>query len=308
MCACDWRSGTRRNCCDNGQVACIDRLQAVARPGPGTIQAGSDLGPAKAPLDEIRFPATERSIKMGGAKRFSDRRRKELQIAIQSGEAESVIGLGTSRPEVRYLRRNGSYLFVSHALDRLTSTVRNRMLAAKLGVRELQIGPGATLGGLSSMRLGENFAAGPGLWMEAIREYNGDSFEPRLIIGNNVSVSAWCHIAVTNHVEIGDGVLIGSKVLITDHNHGQYSDPFVSPAIRPTERPLERDRQVIVGRNCWLGDGVVVTPDSEIGEGAVIGANSVVIGAIPAFCIAAGAPAKPLKQYDFAKKEWVRLT
>lgn len=219
-----------------------------------------------------------------------------------------MIESGTNRAAVRYLRRNGSYLFVSRALGRLMGTVRNRMLAAKLGVRQLQIGPGAVMGGLSSMRMGENFAAGPGLWMEAIREYNGETFEPLLIIGNNVSVSAWCHITVTNHVEIGDGVLIGSKVLITDHNHGQYGGPFVSPEVQPTQRPLERNRAVIVGRNCWLGDGVVVTPDSEIGEGAVIGANSVVIGRIPAFCIAAGTPAKPLKQYDFAKNEWVRLT
>jgi acetyltransferase-like isoleucine patch superfamily enzyme len=208
----------------------------------------------------------------------------------------------------RYLSENGAYLSILRAAMRPLAWVRNRALAAKLGVRRLNIGPGAVLGGLSSMRMGENFVAGPGLWMEAITEYNGESFEPQLIIGNNVSLSGWCHIAVTHYVEIGDGVLIGSKVLITDHNHGQYSGQCATPLVPPALRPLDRNRKVIVGRNCWLGDGVVVTPDSEIGEGAVIGANSVVIGRIPPFCIAAGTPARPIRRYDFTKEEWLKLT
>jgi len=55
---------------------------------------------------------------------------------------------------------------------------------------------------------------------------------------------------------------------------------------------LDRDKEVVIGRNVWLGDGVVVSPGSTIGEGSVIGANAVVIGVIPPFTLAAGVPAK----------------
>ena len=43
---------------------------------------------------------------------------------------------------------------------------------------------------------------------------------PRLIIGDNVSLSEYVHIGCVNRIEIGDNVLMGSKIYITDHNHG----------------------------------------------------------------------------------------
>jgi lipopolysaccharide O-acetyltransferase len=115
------------------------------------------------------------------------------------------------------------------------------------------------------------------------------------------------HIAATHFVEIGDNVLMGSKVVVTDHNHGQYSKDHTSPNIPPALRPLDHDRSVVIGRNVWLGDGVVVTPGSSIGEGAVIGANSVVQGRIPPFTIAAGVPAKIMKVFDFDTQKWTNV-
>ncbi len=101
-----------------------------------------------------------------------------------------------------------------------------------------------------------------------------------------------------DRIEIGDGVLIGSKVLITDHNHGQYRKGTWNSSIPPALRPLDQDKPVIIGKNVWVGDGVVIAPGATIGEGSVIGANSVVTGAIPPCTIAAGVPARCLSQYD----------
>jgi len=185
--------------------------------------------------------------------------------------------------------------------------LHDRMMENKFGVPGIQIGPGAILRGVSAIQMGEGFSAGPGLWLEAIHRYKDQTFAPRIILGRNVVISTWGHIAATHYVEIGNEVLIGSRVIITDHNHGQYSGTHSSPDLPPRFRTLDSDKEVIIGRNVWLGDGVVVTPGARIGEGSVIGANSVVTGTIPPFTLAAGVPARPLKRYDFAVKQWVAV-
>ncbi|MGA3049486.1 MAG: hypothetical protein ABSD67_22855 [Terracidiphilus sp.] len=121
------------------------------------------------------------------------------------------------------------------------------------------IGPHAYIRGLSSIEMGEEFAAGDELWLEAVTKYNDQFFHPRIAIGKCVHLSHFVHIAATNYIEIEDDVLIGSKVVITDHNHGQYSrlhtSSHIAPAFRP---PLDHDRRVTIGRNVWLAEGVRV--------------------------------------------------
>jgi len=211
------------------------------------------------------------------------------------------------RDKIRFLSENGAYLYLLSELQWQCQKIHNRFLAAKLGVRRVQIGPGAWLRGLSAIQIGENFSTGPGLRLDAITLSGEHKRRPLIVIGDNVFVNSWCHITATNSVEIGDNVLMGSKVIVTDHQHGQYSGPHTSPEIPPALRPLDLDKKVVIGRNVWLGDGVVVMPGSEIGEGSIIGANSVVVGKVPPFTIAAGIPSKPLKRYDFQIKEWVRV-
>jgi lipopolysaccharide O-acetyltransferase len=204
----------------------------------------------------------------------------------------------------RYLHDNGVYLLGTRLFDLPFSFVRNLMIARKLGVRKINISSRSSLRGLSFVSMGEDFSADEGLWLHAITKYNDQEFSPRIMIGNHVRVSRWVHIAATHLVEIGDNVLVGSKVIIIDHNHGQYSKEHTSPNVAPALRALDHDRRVVVERNVWLGDGVVVAPSSSIGEGSVIGANSVVQGRIPPFSIAAGAPARVLKVFDFNTNNW----
>jgi acetyltransferase-like isoleucine patch superfamily enzyme len=54
-----------------------------------------------------------------------------------------------------------------------------------------------------------------------------------------------------------------------------------------------------VGDNVWCGANVVITGGVTVGERCVIGANSVVTRDLPAFSIAAGAPATVLKQIEY---------
>ncbi len=165
------------------------------------------------------------------------------------------------------------------------------MLARKLGCPDIVLGPRCHLRGLAYMRIGRNFQAGEGLWLEAVSAHLGQTFYPSIVIGNNVSISHWSHIASTHRVEIGDGTLIGSKVLITDHNHGKYQTNW-DPTVPPSERPLDSDRPVRIGKNVWIGDGAIITAGSVLEDGCVIGANAVVSGTIPSNCIATGVPAR----------------
>lgn len=207
--------------------------------------------------------------------------------------------------KIRQFRNdNGSYLLLQLFSSRVAGLVRNYCLSKKLKAKKLKIGPRPYLRGLSSIHIGDNFSAGTGLWLEAITRYNDQTFTPRITIGKRVTVSQFAHIAATKNIEIGDGVLIGSRVTIIDHNHGQYQHTHSSPMSAPGNRPLDSDKQVLIGDRVWLGDGVVVAPGATIGEGSVIGANSVVIGHVPPFSVAVGTPAVVKKRFDFSTNQW----
>ena len=206
-----------------------------------------------------------------------------------------------------FFAENGFYVAIKGRLEGYSSTLRNRLLSKKLGVSPLYVGPDPYLRGLSHVHIGKNFSSGRGLWLQAVTEHAGEEFAPKIIIGEDVSISFWTTIAAVNHVEIGSGVLIASKVIIVDHNHGYYgTEEHTSPRVPPAKRTLSRGR-VVIGSNVWIGDGVVVGPGANIGEGCIIGSNSVVRGVIPAFTIAVGTPAKPIKRFDFDRMEWLRI-
>jgi lipopolysaccharide O-acetyltransferase len=206
---------------------------------------------------------------------------------------------------LRSLHENGVYVFAASHIISLFGFMRNRMIARKLGVAKINIGSRSCLLGLPFIEMGEDFSAADSLWLLAITQYNDQTLSPKIIIGNHVRISRHVQIAATHFIEIGDNVLIGSGVLITDHNHGQYSKEHSSPNMAPFLRSLDQNRRVVIEKNVWLGAGVVVTPDTFIGEGTVIGANSVVRGRIPPYAVAVGLPAKVIKTFDFNTQKWI---
>ncbi|MGR3811433.1 hypothetical protein [Jiulongibacter sp. NS-SX5] len=126
--------------------------------------------------------------------------------------------------------------------------------------------------------------------------------------GNNVQVNDYVHIAAIDYVEIGNNVLIASKVFITDHNHGSYGGvENSSPEEFPSIRKLMSD-PVIIEDNVWIGEFVSVLPGVRIGYGAIIGSNSVVSHSIPPNTICVGVPAKPIKVYDNKSGKWEKIS
>jgi|APMI01.1.fsa_nt_gi lipopolysaccharide O-acetyltransferase len=155
--------------------------------------------------------------------------------------------------------------------------------------------------GAGKISLGKSFYANRFLRIEVI----GNQDELKLFIGNNVSVGEHVHIAVSNKVRIADHVLMGSRILITDHNHGSYKGENSSnPMTIPQQREIISEGPVIIEENVWIGDGAVILPNVTIGKGSVIGANSVVVKSVPENCIVGGIPAKIIKKYSPLTNRW----
>lgn len=118
-------------------------------------------------------------------------------------------------------------------------------------------------------------------------------FKPDLSIGNGCNFGAFNHITCTNRILIGDCILTGKWVTITDNGHGKTDLDTLH--IDPMKRPVSSKGSVIIGNNVWIGDKATILAGVTIGDGAVIAANAVVTKDVPAYCVAAGNPARIIK-------------
>jgi acetyltransferase-like isoleucine patch superfamily enzyme len=109
--------------------------------------------------------------------------------------------------------------------------------------------------------------------------------DPVVRIGDRCLIGRGSGIVGHLSIEIEDDVWTGHHVYVTDQNHA-YED-----LARPISVQWMPERPVRIGAGSWLGHGTVVLPGTTIGRHVVIGANSVVRGEIPDFCVAAGNPA-----------------
>jgi acetyltransferase-like isoleucine patch superfamily enzyme len=143
------------------------------------------------------------------------------------------------------------------------------------------------------INIGDNFFAREHLRLQAIKISENQFFEPKITIGNNVSLEFNCHIGAIYEIEIQDDVLIASNVYISDHFHGK--NDFTDLNVPPLKRTISHKGKMTIGKNVWIGDSVCILPGVSIGENSIIGANSVVTKSFPSNVIIAGVPAKIIK-------------
>jgi acetyltransferase-like isoleucine patch superfamily enzyme len=209
---------------------------------------------------------------------------------------------------LEFARENGWPEAMARALGSGQRRTRDAMTGRKLGAAGFRVGRHPRLLGLGHMRIGANFKAGDDLWLEAVVQYRGERFTPELRIGDNVNVSDRVHVACLRLVEIGAGTLLGSGVFVSDHGHGVYrGEAQSSPETMPAQRWLSSNAPVRLGRNVWVGDGVTILAGADIGDGAIVGAGSVVNGVVPAATVVVGSPARAVRRWDEAAREWRRL-
>ena len=140
--------------------------------------------------------------------------------------------------------------------------------------------------GLKHIAVGDHSFIAAGVQLTAWETPNSPL--PSIVIGNRCTIRENSHITAINSICIGDNLLTGTNVLITDNSHGQSTrEHMILPF---DQRPLYSKGPVVIGNNVWLVPGVT------IGDGAIIGANSVVTHDIPAYAVAVGIPARIIKQ------------
>ena len=99
-----------------------------------------------------------------------------------------------------------------------------------------------------------------------------------------------------NHIYVGEYTMLGPNVVLASAGHP------ILPELR--EKIYQYNIPVHVGKNCWLGAGVIVMPGVSIGDGSVIGAGSVVTKDIPAGVVAYGNPCRVVRQISERDREY----
>lgn len=153
-------------------------------------------------------------------------------------------------------------------------------------------------GGRRLLRYGKGLTTGYSCRIEM----SGES--PVLVIGDNCKMNDRVHISAHESVVIGDNVLMGSNILITDNSHGSYGEDCEGPEVSPDDREIVTS-PVRIGDNVWIGEFVSILPGVTVGEGAVIGSNSVVTHDVGPNTVVAGNPARPLKRWEAGRGAWV---
>ncbi|WP_165958227.1 DapH/DapD/GlmU-related protein [Segetibacter sp. 3557_3] len=143
------------------------------------------------------------------------------------------------------------------------------------------------------MKIGQNFSSLHNLRLEAWDSYAGTNYSPQLSIGDNVCFNSDVHIGCIDKVQIGNNVLLASRIFISDHSHGEINTEALK--LPPIARQLFSKGPVIIEDNVWIGEGVSILHGVTIGKNAIIGANAVVTKSIPPNCVAGGIPCKVLK-------------
>lgn len=124
-------------------------------------------------------------------------------------------------------------------------------------------------------------------------QFHDQVFSPIIKIGNECNIGQYTQITSCNKIIIGNGLLTGKFVLITDNSHGGLSQE--EAMIPPNKRQLKSKGEIIIGNNVWIGDKASVLAGVHIGDNVIVAANTVVTKDVPSNCIVAGAPAKIIK-------------
>ncbi len=108
-------------------------------------------------------------------------------------------------------------------------------------------------------------------------------------LGDDIRINRGCTITSYSKISIGNFSIIGEYSSIRDANHGMSKD-------EPMRYQPHSFSPIKIGNDVWIGRGCCILPGVSIGDGAVIGANSVVTKDVPPYVIVAGVPATRIKE------------
>lgn len=111
-------------------------------------------------------------------------------------------------------------------------------------------------------------------------------FGKNISVGENVFINACCHFQDHGGVTLGDGCQIGHNVVFATLNHG----------LAPEDRAFTYPDPIVLERNVWVGSNATILQGVTIGENAVVAAGAVVTRDVPANTIVGGVPAKFIRK------------
>lgn len=193
----------------------------------------------------------------------------------------------------------GLHLFIGYKTVQKIQGLRKRIYSAWISLEFGECGSNCKFSGFSwlhepkLMRFGNNVTIGKNVVIELYKQYRTQKFDPVFKVGDNSSFGDDGHITCVNKIIIGNNVVIGRKVFITDNSHGKSDRNNLE--LNPFQRLLETKGPVIIEDYAWIGEMVCIMPGVTIGKGSIIGANAVVTKNIPPYCVAAGNPAHIVK-------------
>jgi carbonic anhydrase/acetyltransferase-like protein (isoleucine patch superfamily) len=211
-------------------------------------------------LERTPVPETRRQRLLTAAKRSAAE-------VVQLGW-EAIVELGAIGPDSRRGRRFGAF-----GRDSVICFPPN----ALFNEQYIHVGEGTLFGPQITLSAGMV----PGQEMVS---------DPVITVGDRCLIGKGSGIVGHLEIRIGDDVWTGHHVYITDQNHG-----YENLAL-PISQQVMEERPVSIGDGSWIGHGTVVLPGARIGRHVVVGANSVVTGDLPDNCVAAGVPARIIRQ------------
>jgi carbonic anhydrase/acetyltransferase-like protein (isoleucine patch superfamily) len=158
--------------------------------------------------------------------------------------------------------------------------------------RHTVIMPPIRLRGEGLIKVGRQVFIGPNSWLEVMKLPSKHE-SPVVTIGDETSIVGSCTITAVQRVVIEPRVLMARNVYISDHTHmhGSREIPI-------KDQGVSNVAPVRICEGAWIGQNVVICPGVTVGRNAVVGANSVVREDVPDYCVAAGSPAKVIRNID----------
>ncbi len=114
--------------------------------------------------------------------------------------------------------------------------------------------------------------------------------------GKNVYANFNLTLVDDTHVYVGDYTLFGPNVTLATAGHP------ISPELR--KKGYQYNAPITIGKNCWLGAGVIVMPGVTIGDNVIIGAGSIVTKDIPSNVVAVGNPCRVMRPVGQRDEEY----
>ena len=223
-------------------------------------------------------------IKDGG--RASELTGGVVNLASAKPTEVSMLSKDLNFPNVTLVAR--PLLYAMRLARRVNSRIRGLWLKLQLKAagasvgKRLSVDRGVRLTTSRSARwnIGDRVSFGAGVILSVGKEAS-------LTIGDDVLIMHYTMIGAEKSISIGDRTQVAEHCSIRDHDHDISQSSMHRAAVVCSA--------VSIGDDAWIGRGVAVLKGSQIGAGAVIGANAVARGEIPQDAIAVGIPARVIR-------------